>query len=444
MSNKEWQINSWRNCVIKQQPLYPDQKSLKQTEAKLKNMPSLVFFDEIDNLKMELKNVCERKSFLLQGGDCAESFLEFNEENLQEYFKVMLQMTMTLMYVSGKSVVKVGRIAGQFAKPRSSDTEIINGQTYPSYRGDMVNSILLDKKARIPNPENMIKVYKQSGVTLNYLRALASGGFASIDNIYSWLHNFAGNDRKLAKTISEIKKSVDFFNACGFNLSSQEDYKKATFFSSHEALLLNYEESLIRKNPKNNKFYNCSAHMLWIGERTRNLTEAHIEFFRGIYNPIATKVGPTMEPEELIKLIKILNPDNEKGRLTLIVRMGAKIIKNKLPRLITAVQEKNLNVIWSCDPMHGNTETSSNNYKTRRFDNIIKEVECFFNIHKKQDSYAGGIHIEMTGQNVTECLGGKQKINEEDLKNRYKTHCDPRLNSSQSIELAFLIAEMID
>lgn len=444
--NTQWQQSSWRKFPIKQQPIYSDLKKLAKIEAKLSSYPALIYFDEAIKLKKQLANVAKGKAFLLQGGDCAESFAEFNEQNLKLYFQIILQMTAVLMYGLNKPIVKLGRIAGQFAKPRSSDFENINGEEIPSYRGDMVNSITQNTEERIPNPQNLIRAYQQSAATLNFIRSLASGGFASLDNIYSWLNDFsdiAKKNNKINHIIEDIAKSSSFFKACGYDLSAHKDYNSAEFYTSHEALLLNYEESLTRFNPIDEKYYACSAHLIWIGERTRNLDEAHIEFFRGIANPIACKVGPTMQKEELLKLIKILNPENEAGRLTLIARMGANKINEKLPPLIEVVKKEGLEVIWSCDPMHGNTETSSNGYKTRKFDNILTEVNSFFDIHNALNSYAGGIHLEMTGQNVTECLGGTKTITESCLASNYNTHCDPRLNGNQSLELAFLIARKL-
>ncbi len=446
-ANNQWNLSSWKNFEAKQQPKYTDLKHLDQTINKLKDYPALIYFDEAKRLKEQLAKICKGEAFLLQAGDCAESFAEFSESNLTRYFQILLQMTAVLMHGTKKPVVKVGRIAGQFAKPRSSDFEEINGKKIASYRGDIVNSLEALENSRIPNPDYLIEAYKQSATTLNYLRSLASGGFSSIEKINGWLTDFAVNtpeNKKLLDIVERIKDSAYFFKACGFDLESDRDYNSAEFYTSHEALLLNYEEALTRKNPIDNKYYACSAHMLWIGERTRNLDGAHIEFFRGLANPIASKVGSTAKIDEILKLINILNPENEAGKLTLITRMGADIIEDKLPDIISAVQKEGLNVIWSCDPMHGNTEKSNNNYKTRKFSNILSEVESFFNIHKSLNSYAGGIHIEMTGQDVTECLGGSIKITEEDLVSRYKTHCDPRLNGSQSLELAFLIADRLN
>ncbi len=443
----KWQINSWRDYPIKQQPTYTNLEDLKRVENVLKSVPPLTYFAECDRLKRQLANVCHGKGFLLQGGDCAESFQEFNQDNLTNYFEVILQMTFILMQGLRKPVVKVGRIAGQFAKPRSSDTETIDGNIYPSYRGDMVNSLELSIDARYPNPENLINGYKQSAATLNYLRSLASGGFASLENVGSWIDAFANEYLKSSNTsdkifaiIEQLNRSIAFIKACNFDIEASSHFNSADFFISHEGLLLNYEEALTRVNPVNGKFYCLSSHMLWIGDRTRSINEAHIEFMRGIENPVGMKVGPSTDKNELIDILDVLNPNNEAGKITLITRMGAGKVKDILPDIVQHVKAKGKNVIWSCDPMHGNTETSSSGYKTRRFDNIIQEVEEFFAVHHAIGSYPGGIHIEMTGQNVTECLGGIQEIDDHDLKNCYKTHCDPRLNGMQGLELAFLIS----
>ncbi|MBT4921897.1 MAG: 3-deoxy-7-phosphoheptulonate synthase [Rickettsiales bacterium] len=443
----KWQMNSWRNYPIKQQPNYENQQDVKRVEDFLSLAPPLTYFAECQRLKHQLANVCHGKAFLLQGGDCAESFQEFNQINLTNYFQVILQMTFVLMQGLNKPVVKVGRIAGQFAKPRSSDTETIDGVTYPSYRGDMVNSLAVDMEARRPNPENLINGYKQSAVTLNYLRSLASGGFASLDNVSGWIKEFTDEyvnssqtSDKIFAIIEQLQRSIDFIKSCSFDIANNPHFNSADFFVSHEGLLLNYEEALTRKNPQDKKYYCLSSHMLWIGDRTRALDEAHIEFMRGLANPVGVKVGPATDKLELLEVIDVLNPENEAGKITLITRMGADKVNELLPGIVEYIRDSGRNVIWSCDPMHGNTETSSSGYKTRRFDNIIKEVEQFFAIHHKLGTYPGGIHIEMTGQNVTECLGGMQGINDQDLKDRYHTHCDPRLNGWQGLELALLIS----
>ncbi len=444
LTNKNWAVNSWRNLPIKQQPAYPDKKKLASVEKQLKEMPVLTFPSEARKLKEQLAKVSDGRAFLLQGGDCAESFAEFSQKNLRDYFRVMLQMTVALMFGAGKPVVKVGRIAGQFAKPRSAETETVDGKELPAYRGDMVNSMDFSDSSRNPDPENLLKVYYQSTATLNYLKSLASGGYASLENINEWNANFVAKSpqgQRFEDIVKRINECVSFIEACGLSPYETEHLREAEFFTSHEALLLNYEECLTKLDEETKKYYACSAHMLWIGDRTRGLDEAHVEYFRGIDNPIATKVGPSMKPDELLKLIETLNPDNEPGRLTLISRMGADKVEDLLPPLVRAVKKAGYKVVWSCDPMHGNTIKSPNGYKTRPFNQILSEVRNFFSIHKAEGTYAGGVHFEMTGQDVTECIGGAQAISEVNLKDRYHTHCDPRLNASQSLELAFLISE---
>jgi len=443
MSNN-WSIDSWKDFPIKQQPTYEDVGSLNNTLSYMETLPPLVAPSEIRSLHDQLALVSEGKAFLLQGGDCAETFTEFNQQNLLSYFRVILQMTVALMYGSGSPIVKVGRIAGQFAKPRSSDTEIIDGTELPSYRGDIINGIDFTETGRRNDPENLLKAYNQSAATLNYLRALAKGGESSLKNINRWNQKFiAGSQqgKRFSDVVERIKDSFAFIEACGLDLDSVDQLKEADFFVSHEGLLLPFEQSLVRFDKRAEKYYACSAHMLWIGERTRKLDEAHIEFFRGISNPVGCKVGPTMKPDELVELIEALNPDNIPGRLTLITRMGAEKVETILPDLVRAVKKSGHNVVWSCDPMHGNTIKSPNGYKTRPFNDILAEVKAFFAVHQAEGTHAGGVHFEMTGQDVTECTGGAQAISEIDLKNRYHTHCDPRLNGQQSLELAFLIAE---
>ncbi len=442
--SKNWTINSWRDFPIKQQPTYENKTQLKEAEKQLTNFPPLVSFDEVDKLKAELALVANGKAFLLQGGDCAESFTEFSHENLKNFFRTVMQMTIALMYGLNKPIVKVGRIAGQYAKPRSDDNETINGITLPSYRGDIINSIEFEKNARASDPKKLIESYFYSAASLNYLRSLALGGYGSLSKVNKWNEKFAhslSSKKNTEEVISEVTKILNFMQACGIDSKRLPQLTTASFFTSHEALLLNYEEAFCRQNKDNKKFYDLSAHMLWIGDRTRNLNEAHVEFMRGINNPIAFKVGPSISKDELLKLLDVLNPQNEAGRITLISRMGAAKVEQNLPTLIEAVKNAGQKVIWSCDPMHGNTIKSSNGYKTRKFDDILSEVKSFFKIHRSFETYAGGVHFEMTGQDVTECLGGNQQISELNLKDRYHTHCDPRLNSSQSVELAFTIAQ---
>ena len=443
-SQNNWSPENWRNLNIKQQPSYKNIDLLKKTEKDLSNFPPLVTIDEIERLKSELALVCKGKAFLLQCGDCAESFTEFSHSNLKNFFRTLMQMTVTLMYGSQKPIVKVGRIAGQYAKPRSQDDETINNVTLPSYRGDIINSIAFDKDSRESDPKKLIDAYFYSAASLNYLRSLALGGYGNLRKINKWNEEFINNlnfKRNNLEIVQAINNYLTFIEACGLNTSQVPQFTTASFFTSHEALLLNYEQAFIKQDKETQKFYNQSAHMLWIGDRTRNPDEAHVEFMRGISNPIAFKVGPTINRNDLLKLLEILNPENEEGRITLISRMGHDKVKDILPPLVEAVRDEGRNVIWSCDPMHGNTIKASNGFKTRRFDDILSEIKGFFEVHRSCGTYAGGIHFEMTGQDVTECLGGNQKIEDQDLASRYHTHCDPRLNSSQSIELAFLIAE---
>ena len=442
-----WTPSSWRDFPIKQQPIYEDMKKVKKVEKELSTYPPLIFAEEARRLKTQLADVANGKAFLLQGGDCAESFNAFNAQNIKSLFQVMMQMAVVMTFSGGKPVVKVGRIAGQFAKPRSSDTEMIDGIEYPSYRGDIVNDIEADLKLRIPNPKKLLKAYNQSAATLNLLRAFARGGMADLHKVHSWNLNYMKDHtlgEKYEELATKISDSLKFMESCGITSKNTAQLAQTTLFTSHEALLLNYEEALTRRDSLTGDWYDCSAHMLWIGDRTRNLNEAHIEFFRGIKNPIGCKVGPTMQEDELIELIDKLNPENEAGRLNLIVRMGASKIADHFPNLLKKVEAEGRKVVWSCDPMHGNVEKTSNGYKTRDFANILSEVKQFFQIHKAQGSVAGGIHLEMTGQDVTECTGSTSSaITEESLSSRYHTQCDPRLNADQSLELAFMIADTL-
>ncbi len=442
--SKKWAPNSWRNLPIKQQPIYENQSHLKKVENELANFPPLVSFDEIEKLKAELTEVASGRAFLLQGGDCAESFTEFSHDNLKGFFRTIMQMTIALMYGLEKPIVKVGRIAGQYAKPRSQNDETINGITLPAYRGDIINSIEFEKDARFADPNRLIESYFYSAASLNYLRSLALGGYGNLEKVNKWNEEFAhslNSKKHTEEVIAKVNEILSFMRACGLNSKTIPQLTTASFFTSHEALLLNYEEAFTRKNKDDKKFYDLSAHMLWIGDRTRHPDEAHVEFMRGISNPIAFKVGPSISSDDLLKLLEILNPENEPGRITLISRMGKDGIDKFLPSLVKAVKNNGNKVIWSCDPMHGNTIKSSNGFKTRKFDDILSEIKSFFSIHKTIGTYAGGVHFEMTGQDVTECLGGNQKISEINLSDRYHTHCDPRLNSSQSVELAFMIAQ---
>ncbi len=441
---ENWSPSSWRKLPIKQQPEYQDSAKLQAVLGDLSGYPALVTPAEIRTLKGHLAEVANGKAFLLQGGDCAESFAEFKQENVSDLLKVILQMTYALMYGAGKPVVKVGRVAGQFAKPRSDATESKDGKTLPSYRGDIINGIDFDDTARVNNPDNLVRAYYQSAATLNYLRSLATGGFASLKNVSRWNDEFVQRStqgQRFASIVQSIDGCLNFMRACGITTENMSQLSEADFFISHEGLLLPYEECFVQQDEETGEHFACSAHMLWIGDRTRNLDEAHIEFFRGISNPIACKVGPSMKTDDLKKLIDALNPHNEPGRLTLISRMGYAKVEELLPPLVRAVKEHGKSVIWSCDPMHGNTIKSPNGYKTRPFNDILSEVHSFFKVVEGEGMYPGGVHFEMTGQDVTECIGGSQAITEVDLKNRYHTHCDPRLNASQALELAFLLAE---
>ncbi len=442
-----WTPSSWRDFPIKQQPTYPDKEALEHVEKELASYPPLIFAGEARRLKEKLAAAGRGEAFLLQGGDCAESFADFNAQNIKNLFKLMLQMNMVLMYSTGKPVVKVGRIAGQFAKPRSSDFEEKDGVKLPSYRGDIINSIEFSEEARVPNPANMLKAYNQSAATLNLLRAFSRGGLADLNKVHQWNLDFI-KDNPLGKRYEELSDKIDhamkFMAACGLTSDVMPQLHQTTLYTSHEALLLNYEQALTRQDTETGEWYDCSAHMLWIGDRTRDLKEAHIEYFRGINNPIGCKVGPSMGEDELIELIDALNPDNEEGRLNLIVRMGASKIAEIYPPLLKKVRDAGKNVVWTIDPMHGNVEKSSTGFKTRDFANILSEVEQFFKIHQEHGTVAAGIHLEMTGNDVTECTGSTScAITEEGLASRYHTQCDPRLNASQALELAFMISDTI-
>lgn len=441
-----WSPSSWRDFPIKQQPTYPDEAHLKQVESELKSYPPLVFAGEARNLKAQLAKAVEGKAFLLQGGDCAESFSEFQAQNIRDTFKVMLQMAVVMSFASGLPVVKVGRMGGQFAKPRSSDTETVAGVTLPSYRGDIINNIEFTEKARVPNPERMIHAYNQAAATLNLLRAFATGGFADLHQVHKWNLDFARQSEvseKYEVLAAQIDSSLRFMEACGVTSQTFRMLRETDYFTSHEALLLNYEEAFTRKDSTTGEWYDVSSHMLWIGDRTRQVDGAHVEFLRGVNNPLAFKAGPTMSTEDLLKLCDILNPDNEAGRINVIVRMGAGKVGDHLPNLIRTIEREGKKVLWSCDPMHGNIIKSANGYKTRKVDDILAEMKEFFQIHASEGTYGGGVHLEMTGKNVTECLGGAFHVTEEDLNSRYHTHCDPRLNADQSLELAFLIADTL-
>ncbi len=439
-----WSPSSWRQFEARQLPDYPDAAALARVEGELRSYPPLVFAGEARKLKAELANVAAGKAFLLQGGDCAESFSEFHPDNIRDTFRVLLQMAVVLTFAGKLPVVKVGRMAGQFAKPRSDNMETQGATSLPSYRGDIVNGIDFTPEARAPNPDRLTRAYMQSAATLNLLRAFSQGGYATLSRVHQWNLDFVGRSpwaEKYQDVADRIGEALAFMEACGLNADTVPQLQGTEFFTSHEALLLGYEEAMTRQDSLTNKWVNTSAHMLWIGDRTRFEGSAHVEFMRGILNPIAMKIGPSLQPDALLRLIDVLNPDNDAGRLTLISRFGVDKIEQHLPALVRAVEREGRTVVWSCDPMHGNTIKSATGYKTRPFDRILGEVRSFFAIHRAEGSYAGGIHAEMTGRNVTECTGGAIAITEEGLADRYHTHCDPRLNASQALELSFLIAE---
>jgi 3-deoxy-7-phosphoheptulonate synthase len=441
---QKWSPDSWRSLPPLQMPVYPDPELLAASEAQLRRYPPLVFAGEARALRRQLGEVAEGRAFLLQGGDCAESFAEFNANNIRDTFRVLLQMAVAMTFAAACPVVKVGRMAGQFAKPRSADTEVQNGVELPAYRGDIVNAIEFTEEARRPDPRRLLQAYTQAAATLNLLRAFAQGGYANLHSVHGWTLDFVEKSpageryRDIADRISE---ALDFMRACGVRPEATPALQGTDFYTSHEALLLGYEEALTRVDSTSGNWYDTSAHMLWIGDRTRQVDGAHVEFLRGVENPLGLKVGPSIKVDELLRLIDILNPKNEAGRLTLICRMGSDKIEEKLPPIIRAVKASGAVVVWASDPMHGNTIKTASGYKTRPFDRILSEIRSFFRVHKAEGTYAGGVHFELTGQNVTECLGGAQEITDEKLADRYHTHCDPRLNASQSLDLAFHIAE---
>ena len=442
---KKWNLNSWTKYPAKHLPVYQDKKELDLVLSKIKKYPPLVFAGETRSLKKSLADVVKGKAFLLQGGDCAESFAEFNPDNIRDTFKAILQMSLVLTHSASMPVIKVGRIAGQFSKPRSSPVEKKDGKELPSYLGDNINGMEFSEKARIPDAKRLFRAYSQSASTLNLIRAFSQGGFADLRQVHLWNLGFINKKTKgkYKEIEDKISDALSFMEACGINPENNRRLRTVNFYTSHEALLLPFEEAMTRVDSTTGEYHDTSAHFVWIGDRTRQTDGAHVEFCRGIKNPIGLKCGPSLKPDELIKLSNILNPDNEAGKLTLISRFGANKVEEFLPKLIKAVKKEGLNVVWSCDPMHGNTIKATSGLKTRPFDSVLKEVKNVFAVHQAEGSYAGGLHVEMTGQDVTECTGGAQKISDSDLSNRYRTHCDPRLNASQALELAFLISEEI-
>ena len=441
-----WSTDSWRSKPIVQVPDYPDNAVLTEVEAKLATFPPLVFAGEARQLKKGLAEVAAGNAFLLQGGDCAESFLEHRADNIRDFFRVFLQMAIVLTYAGGSPVVKVGRLAGQFAKPRSSSVEKKDGIELPSYRGDIINGAEFTSAARIPDPQRQIEAYRQSAATLNLIRAFASGGYADLERVHQWTLGFINGSpqsHRYQELADRITETLGFMRACGITSENTPQLRSTSVYTSHEALLLGYEQALTRLDSTSGDWYATSGHMLWIGDRTRQPDHAHIEFCRGVRNPIGLKCGPSLDADGLLRLIDILNPKDEAGRLTLICRFGSDKIEAHLPKLIRAVKKAGRTVVWSCDPMHGNTITAGSGYKTRPFDRILSEVDQFFSIHRAEGTHAGGVHVEMTGQNVTECTGGAVAITDADLSDRYHTHCDPRLNADQALELAFLMAERL-
>lgn len=440
-----WTKNSWKNYPIKQQPIYPDQEEMNRVLARLEKLPPLVFAGEVRNLQKSLARVCKKEAFLLQGGDCAESFENFGAVNIRDMFKILLQMAIVLTFAGGCPVVKIGRIAGQFAKPRSSDFEELNGISLPSYRGDIINGFEFSEQARIPDPHRMLEAYYQSATTLNLLRGFAKGGLADLHEVHRWNLGFLKKSElhKQYTDISEkISQALAFMEACGINTSNTPSLREVSVYTSHEALLLPYEEALTRVDSLSGEIYDCSAHMLWIGERTRALDEAHVHFLRGVKNPLGVKIGPSASADDIIALANVLNPNNEEGRLNIIIRMGADKIINNLPKIFFKLKSEGLNLVYSIDPMHGNT-VKAGNFKTREFDKIMQEVRSFFEIAISEGVYPGGVHLEMTGKDVTECTGGASNVTAQSLEDRYETQCDPRLNADQALELAFLIADLV-
>ena len=441
-----WSPDSWRTKPIEQVPIYPDLDQLAQVEEQIASFPPLVFAGEARELKAKLARVAQGEAFLLQGGDCAESFAEHGADTIRDFFRVFLQMAVVLTYAGGSPVVKIGRIAGQFAKPRSTPTETKDGVELPSYRGDIINGIEFDEAVRTPDPQRILMGYRQAAATLNLLRAFSQGGYADLDHVHQWNLGFVKDSpagHRYQKLSDHIAETLRFMRAIGLTAENAPQLRSTSLYTSHEALLLGYEQALTRVDSTSGEWYATSGHFLWAGDRTRQLDHAHVNYLRGIKNPIGVKCGPSLKPDELLEMIDLLSPDNEPGRLTLICRFGAEEVGKHLPALIRAVEREGKSVVWTCDPMHGNTIKAGSGYKTRPFDLIMSEVESFFDIHRSEGTHAGGLHVEMTGQNVTECVGGAKAVTETDLSARYHTHCDPRLNADQSIELAFIVAERL-
>ncbi|MBV1705620.1 MAG: 3-deoxy-7-phosphoheptulonate synthase class II [Hyphomicrobiales bacterium] len=446
MKSVAWSPSSWRSKPVAQMPGYADGAALESVEAQLAGFPPLVFAGEARKLKRALAKVAAGEAFLLQGGDCAESFAEHSADNIRDFFRVFLQMSVVLTFAAASPVIKVGRIAGQFAKPRSSDFETVDGVTLPAYRGDIVNDISFTSEGRQPDPRRQIDAYRQSAATLNLLRAFATGGYANLENAHRWMLGFvkdspqSGRYQEVADRITE---TLGFMKAIGLDAEAHQELRATDFYTSHEALLLGFEQALTRIDSTTGDPYATSGHMLWVGDRTRQPDHAHVEYMRGIKNPIGLKCGPSLTPDGLLRLVDALNPENEPGRLTLICRFGAGKVEAHLPGLVRAIEREGKVVVWSCDPMHGNTVKALSGYKTRPYEQITAEISQFFDVHQAEGTYAGGVHLEMTGKNVTECTGGARSISDTELSDRYHSHCDPRLNAEQAIEVAFLVAERL-
>ena len=446
MSQAVWSPSSWRTKPVEQMPAYPDLNVLAEVEKQLAGFPPLVFAGEARKLKSALGAAARGQAFLLQGGDCAESFGEHSADNIRDFFRVFLQMAVVMTFAAASPIIKVGRVAGQFAKPRSSDMETIDGQSLPSYRGDIVNDIEFTSASRIPDPRRQTEAYRQSAATLNLLRAFATGGYANLENAHRWMLGFVKDSplsHRYEGLAERITETLGFMRAIGLDPDSHPELRATDFYTSHEALLLGYEQAMTRLDSTSGDYYATSGHMIWIGDRTRQMDGAHVEFCRGVKNPIGLKCGPSLKPDELLRLVDALNPADEAGRLTLICRFGSDKAAAALPPLVQAIRRAGRTVLWSCDPMHGNTVKAAGGYKTRPTERIVSEIKTFFDVHRAEGTYAGGIHLEMTGKNVTECTGGARAISEADLRDRYHTYCDPRLNAEQAIEIAFLVAELL-
>jgi len=446
MSGERWSPQSWRGKPIEQAPIFPDQATLAEVERQLAGFPPLVFAGEARKLQRMLGRVAQGEAFLLQGGDCAESFGEHAADNIRDFFRVFLQMAVVTTFAAASPVVKIGRVAGQFAKPRSAPTERIGDVELPSYRGDIVNDIAFEPAARLPDPARQLMAYRQAAATLNLIRAFATGGYANLENAHRWMLGFVKDSPQSARyqeLANRITETLGFMRAIGLDPEAHPELRQTDFYTSHEALLLGFEQALTRVDSTTGDYYATSGHMIWIGDRTRQPDHAHVEYARGVKNPLGLKCGPSLKPDELLRLIDILDPANDPGRLTLICRFGADKAAEHLPQLLRAVKREGRHVVWSCDPMHGNTVKAGSGFKTRPFDRIIGEIRTFFEVHQAEGTYAGGVHLEMTGQDVTECTGGARAISESDLRDRYHTYCDPRLNAEQAIEVAFLVAELL-